>query len=52
MEKVVGWTAWCTLGSAVGYWVAGHSSIAVAAFLIACFLGGVLIGLKVMGGGE
>lgn len=52
MEKVTGWSAWCVLCSAVGFWAAGYPSIAVAAFLLASFLGGVLIGLKIVKGGE
>lgn len=29
MKKVVGWTAWCMLGSAVGYLIAGRTSVAI-----------------------
>lgn len=52
MKKVVGWTAWCILGSAVGYLIAGRTSVAIASILPACFLVGAFIGLKIAEGGE
>lgn len=52
MKKVVGWSSLCMLGSAVGYWIAGYLGIAVASFLLACFLFGAFIGLKIVKGGE